>query len=304
MIADTVLMIKPSYFGFNEDTAESNSFQERMDGTQSEIRQMAMTEFEAYVELLESNGLNVSVYDDILTPYTPDAVFPNNWFSTDPHTRTIFAYPMKNKIRSGERREDILKDLSIKNSYQINSDLVKYEKDDLALEGTGSMVLDHQNKIVYAALSPRTDLKILQEWCRLTHFELLAFHAYGPAEKLIYHTNVMMTMAEEFAVVAMDSIRSVDERQSLIKSLKDTGKFLIDINLDQMNQFAGNMLQLQNSSGQKFLVMSASAQKSLSAEQRTLITDKFENLILAPDITTIETIGGGSARCMIAEIFV
>jgi len=302
-IADTVVMIRPNYFGFNAETAASNAFQQEIDAPIINIRTSAIGEFEVYVALLRRHGINVLVYDDLEDPYTPDAVFPNNWFSTCPHTQKLFLYPMKNGIRAAERREDIIKDLEEITAYQVDRDLLSFESKDLALEGTGSMVLDHQNKIAYAAISPRTDASVLKEWCDKVGFEMESFDTSGPTGELIYHTNVMMTMADDYVVICLSCLKDNSEKESLLKRFDATNKEVIDISIEQMNAFAGNMLQLKNVSGQKFLVMSASAKLSLLKYQEEIIIQKHDNHILAAEIPTIETIGGGSARCMIAEVF-
>ncbi len=303
MIANTVVMIRPNHFGFNEQTAASNAFQRKLDGTTAQLRANAIEEFEAYVSMLRNAGIDVIVFDDKADPVTPDAVFPNNWFSTCPHTHRIFTYPMKNDNRRMERRHDVIASLADATGYVLDESLLANEAKDLALEGTGSLVLDHIHRKAYGAISPRTDLNLLREWADKTGFEPIAFHAYGPAGELIYHTNVLMTMADSYVVICLEAVKDDNERRMLIDLFNQTNKDVIEISEVQMNAFAGNMLQLQNQHGQKYLIMSSSAQESLTAEQIHKIEIKHENKILAPDITTIETIGGGSARCMIAEVF-
>ncbi len=302
-IADTVVMIRPNFFGFNEETAESNAFQQEIDAPINNIRISAIGEFEVYVELLRSHGINVLVYDDQKEPYTPDAVFPNNWFSTCPHTDRLFLYPMKNTIRAAERRQDIVDDLAEITGYKVDKSLLSYEAEDRALEGTGSLVLDHQNKIAYAAISPRTDMNVLTKWCEMSGFDMESFDTSGPSGELIYHTNVMMTMADDYVVICLSCLKNAADRERLESRFQATGKEVIDITVEQMNKFAGNMLQVQNVSGQKFLIMSRSAKLSLLKYQEEIIEEKHDNQILAANIPTIETIGGGSARCMIAEVF-
>ncbi len=303
-IAHTVMMVEPVAFGFNESAAETNAFQNRVNQSAEEIQKKALQEFIAYVDLLRSHGITVEVFKDQLDPYTPDSIFPNNWFATSPHDRSFVTFPMANKNRADERREDIIEHLVKKNDYQIDQSLLDYEAKGLFLEGTGSMVLDHINNIAYACLSPRTDKEVFNHWCKQSGYEPVSFYSYGSEGSEVYHTNVIMTLADEYVVICLESILDHEEREMVIdKLVKQSHRSIIDISMDQMNQFAGNMLQLRNANGDKFLVMSKTAKDSLTTEQIEAITVTFKNTILAPDITLIETIGGGSARCMIAEIF-
>ncbi len=303
-IANTVLMVRPVQFGFNEEAAETNSFQHRLESLSArQIQEVASLEFDAFVATLRDNGIKVKVFNDTLDFHTPDSIFPNNWFSTCPHSKTIYAYPMKNESRSAERREDIVEDLKKDTGFSYDDSLLSYESKDKSLEGTGSLVLDHQNKLAYAALSPRTEKTILDKWCQKTGFEAIIFHTLDKDGGEIYHTNVMMTMADEYAVIALETIHNQNERIQVDQILASTGKDVIDITIDQMEQFAGNMLQLQNDKGEKFLVMSSTAELSLTYLQRKMIEDKHQNTILSSPVNIIETIGGGSARCMMAEVF-
>jgi len=304
-IADTVLMVEPIAFGFNESAAETNAFQNRVeDLTHEQVQQKALHEFIGYVDLLRSKGIKVIVHKDNIDPYTPDSIFPNNWFSTSPYNKELLVYPMANKNRADERREDIINDLIKRGNYNLDSSLLDYEAQGQYLEGTGSMVLDHHNKICYACISPRTEKEVIQKWAEKTGYELQIFYAYGEDGSEVYHTNVVMTMADEYVVICLASIKDAAERAALTKALEEkSNRHIIDITMDQMNHFAGNMLQLRNEKGDKFLVMSDTAYDSLTDEQIFIITDKFKNQIIAPKIDLIETIGGGSARCMIAEIF-
>jgi len=305
LITNTILMVEPAQFGFNEQAAETNAFQKRIDNLdEQEIQQKAKEEFNNFVELLKKEGIDVMVIKDTLDHFTPDAIFPNNWFSTCPHSKKIYTYPMKVELRSNERRSDVLSKIAERNQYSIDQELVEFEEKELALEGTGSLVLDHQNKIAYAVLSPRTNKKPIKEWCKKTGFTSVLFHAYGPEGEEIYHTNVVMTMADEYCIIALDTITNPMERLDLIDTIENQSqKQIIEISIEQMNQFAGNMIQLQNDKNEKCLVMSASAFESLDQEQLDIIEKNFENKIISASIPTIETIGGGSARCMIAEIF-
>ena len=305
LIAKTVLMVEPAQFGFNEQAAETNAFQKRIDNlNEQEIQEKAKEEFNNFVGILRKEGIEVMVIKDSLKHFTPDAIFPNNWFSTCPHTNKIYTYPMKVELRSNERRDDVLEQIQKFNSFGIDQDLIEYEQKDLALEGTGSLVLDHQNKVAFAVLSPRTDKKPIKDWCKKTGFSTVLFHAYGSAQEEIYHTNVVMTMADEFCIIALDTVTNPMERLDLIDAIENQShKQIIEISVEQMNQFAGNMIQLRNDKNEKCLVMSASAYDSLDQEQIDVIKQEFNNKIISAAIPTIETIGGGSARCMIAELF-
>lgn len=304
LIANTVAMVRPAAFGFNEEAAESNAFQKRIDlFSAQQIQEIATVEFDNYAKMLKARGINVMVFDDQIDPLTPDAIFPNNWFSTCPHTKTIYTYPMGVSVRSLERRVDVINQIQESTAYRFNNSLVSYEEQSLALEGTGSLVLDHQNKIAYACLSKRTDLTVLKNWCSMTGFEPMAFTAKGDEGSLIYHTNVLMTMADTYCVICLDTIIDPSERKDVVEKLKNTNKTIINISIDQMNAFAGNMLQLQNKKGKKYLVMSSSAFRSLSKDQVETIEKTQANKIISVPINVIETIGGGSARCMVAEVF-
>jgi hypothetical protein len=304
LIADTVMMVEPIAFGFNESAAETNSFQNRLELSNEEVQKKALTEFIGFVDLLRSNGIKVIVFKDQLDPYTPDSIFPNNWFATSPYNRRLETFPMANKNRADERRPHIIESLLQHGDYSLDESLLSYEGESKFLEGTGSMVLDHHQKICYACLSPRTQLDVLKTWSEKNGYGLEAFYAYGEDGSEVYHTNVIMTMADEFVVICLDSIKDTNERAAAKKALEEKSKrYIIEITMDQMNNFAGNMLQLKNEKEEKFLIMSESAYDSLTDEQIYTITDKFNNSIIATTIPTIETIGGGSARCMIAEIF-
>ncbi len=293
-----LLMIRPVNFGFNEQTAESNAFQTR-DTDQQQVQANALAEFDGLVHVLRDNGLNVTVIDDTPQPHTPDSIFPNNWVSFHANG-DVFLYPMRAENRRLERREDIITQLE--DNFKVNHvfDLSHFEHEGKFLEGTGSMVLDRENKIVYACLSPRTNEKILATFCKQTDYQSINFHAIDENGLAIYHTNVMMALGSNFAVICLDSIMDITEKELVIKSLKDTGKEIVDISFYQMNHFAGNMLEVSNNTGDTLIVMSLSAYQSLSYEQKTVLSS-FGKLVYA-DIHTIENNGGGSARCMIAEV--
>ncbi|GGE65837.1 hypothetical protein EV200_106255 [Pedobacter psychrotolerans] len=290
-------MIRPVDFKFNEQTAANNKFQ--VASLESDVQNQALKEFDGFVELLRKNDVDVTVIDDTLQPETPDSIFPNNWVSFH-DDGSIYLYPMFSENRRLERRKDILEGL--KEKFEVNhvSDLSFYEMQYAFLEGTGSMVLDRVNKIAYACLSVRTDQVVLDNFCMLTGYESVSFQAVDNTNFPIYHTNVMMCIGDRFAVICLDSIRNDKEKLAVMLKLTNSGKTIIEITLDQMNHFAGNMLQVADQNGESLLVMSEQAYLSLSKEQVASL-EHFSRIIYAP-IYTIEKNGGGSARCMLAEI--
>ncbi|MBW0162500.1 MAG: amidinotransferase [Sediminibacterium sp. Gen4] len=293
-----LLMIKPVRFDFNAETAVNNSFQQA--SADQQVSEKAAAEFDRFVSVLNNAGVQVTVVEDTPEPHTPDSVFPNNWISFH-DDGTIFLYPMFAVNRRLERKPHVLSVIAEKFRVANTIDLSAYEQQQVFLEGTGSMVLDRENKISYACLSPRTDIQVLHDWCNKAGFRPVAFTSVDSKGDPIYHTNVMMCIADQFAVICLDSIPDETEKRTVIETLKDTKKEIIEISFDQMNRFAGNMLQVQNTNGDRFLVMSSQAYNSLTAEQIKRI--EHYNPILHSDITTIETNGGGSARCMMAEVF-
>lgn len=293
-----ILMIRPARFEFNKETAVNNRFQSA--GQDTAVPQKALKEFDAFVTLLQQQDIDVTIVQDSPEPYTPDSVFPNNWISLH-EDGTIILYPMFAENRRRERKQEVMDTLQAKFRVNTTIDLSHHELTGKFLEGTGSMVLDRENKIAYACLSPRTDAYILQQWCERMGYRPVSFTSIDEAGTPIYHTNVMMCVADSYAVVCLDSIINTQEKQSLIQSLEQTGKKIIPISYEQLNHFAGNMLQVQNRSEKKILVMSSQAWNSLSPVQQ--ITLQQLNPVIYADITTIETNGGGSARCMMAEIF-
>jgi hypothetical protein len=265
----------------------------------SDVQTQALKEFDGFVDLLRKNDVDVTVVDDTLQPETPDSIFPNNWVSFH-EDGSVYLYPMFSENRRLERRRDILDGL--KENFEVNhiSDLSFYEQQYAFLEGTGSMVLDRTNKIAYACLSVRTDEEVLNNFCMLTGYQPVPFQAVDGSNFPIYHTNVMMCIGDRFAVICLDSIRNPEEKLNVTVSLKSSGKEIIEISLEQMNKFAGNMLQVANATGESLLVMSEQAYLSLNAEQITAL-EQYSRIIYAP-LYTIEKNGGGSARCMLAEI--
>jgi len=291
-------MIRPVSFGFNEQTAGSNAFQTKS-GEKNDVQEKALTEFNNLVTVLRNNGVDVTVIDDTPEPHTPDSIFPNNWVSFH-SDGNIFLYPMQAENRRLERREDIISQL--KDCFKVHHivDLSRFELEHKFLEGTGSMVLDRIGKIAYACLSPRTDRDVINVFCEQTGYKAVCFDAVDEHNKPIYHTNVLMCVGSKFAVICLDSIPNPHERILVTESLQNTRKEIIEISFEQMNQFAGNMLEVQNKNGEVLIVMSQSAFKSLTEDQKTAL-EKQGRLIFS-NINTIETNGGGSARCMIAEV--
>lgn len=295
-----IMLVKPAHFTFNSETAESNAFQNKLNENEHQIKQRVLSEFDNFAATLRSKGVDVTVVEDTPIPQKPDAVFPNNWASFH-ENGTVVLYPMYAPNRRLERRADIIELIKKKFVVQQIVDLSQHELENKFLEGTGSIVFDHLNKIAYACLSPRTDKELFIETCGKLNYKPVHFIAEDAQGKQIYHTNVMMCVAGKFAVICLSSIPNKQERETVVASLTGTGHELVDITFAQMNQFAGNMLELQSRNGRQLLAMSKSSYDALTASQKKQIEQHCEMIPLA--IQTIETIGGGSARCMIAEIF-
>ena len=301
-ITNNIMMIEPVLFNYNTETAQDNHYQNNnTDLTQNEIQQKALNEFNDFVSLLRSKKVNVHVFKDTKSPETPDSIFPNNWISFH-NTGEIFLFPMFAKNRRLERRYDIIdelaKDFDISNIHNLTS----YEAENIFLEGTGSMILDNKNKICYAAKSKRTNELALNDFCNKLNYRSVLFHANQTVngDRLpIYHTNVMMCIAENFVIICLDSIDCEIEKNNVINIINKSKKEIIEISEEQANNFAGNMLQIEGD--EKYLVMSKSAYSSLSMQQINKIETYCK--ILYSDLSTIENFGGGSARCMMAEIF-
>jgi len=301
---DTILMIRPVNFRMNEQTAVNNYFQEDLAIKNAQLNNNAQAEFDAFVDKLKSAGINVIVMDDKLEDDTPDSIFPNNWVSFH-RNGDVAMYPMFAENRRRERREDVFLKLEDE-GFKIENivDYTRAEDEGLFLEGTGSMILDRVNKKAYCALSQRADEDLFIEFCEDFEYTPVVFVANQDVDgqrKPIYHTNVMMCLAECFAVICLDSIDDKKDRKAVLKSLKQDGKSVIDISETQMHQFAGNMLQVHSVDAKKYLVMSKSAHNSLTEKQISDIEKHCE--IISSDLKTIETCGGGSARCMMAEVF-
>jgi hypothetical protein len=302
---NTILMIRPINFRMNEQTAVNNYYQKVIDNLlPATVNAKAQVEFDAYADKLRSYGVNVVVISDTEESDTPDSIFPNNWISFH-QDGSVALYPMFAKNRRLERREDVLEQLE-QQGFRIDNiiDYTSAEEADLFLEGTGSLLLDRVNKKAYCALSPRADEDLFIEFCEDFEYTPVVFisnQTVDGARKAIYHTNVMMCLAETFAVVCLDTIDDKRERKNLLKNLKEDGKQVIDITEDQVNNFAGNMLQVRGKDDELFLVMSQAAYDCLTDQQISKIKNHCQ--IISSSLDTIEACGGGSARCMMAEVF-
>ncbi|MBT8323781.1 MAG: amidinotransferase [Winogradskyella sp.] len=301
---NTILMVRPVNFRMNEQTAVNNYFQEDIDLKTSEINLKAQEEFDAFVDKLRAAGITVIVENDDELADTPDSIFPNNWVSFHENGDVVI-YPMFAENRRKERRDEIFMRLEDER-YSIKHiiDYTSAEDEGFFLEGTGSLALDRVNRKAYCALSPRADEELVIEFCEDMEYTPIIFTANQTVdgERLpIYHTNVMMCLAENFAVICLDSIDDSKERKAVAKSLKDDGKEIIAITEEQMHSFAGNMLQLKGKNDQLYLVMSEAAHLSLRTDQINAIEKHCP--ILSSSLETIETCGGGSARCTMAEVF-
>ena len=302
---NTILMIRPIQFRMNEQTAVNNYYQKKEEAIlPSTLTTKAQKEFDAFVEKLRSFGIHVIVVADTEEFDTPDSIFPNNWISFH-QEGTVAMYPMFAENRRLERREDILE--QVENEGFLIENVMDYtaaEKDTIFLEGTGSMILDRENSKAYCALSPRADEELFIEFCEDFEYTPVIFTANqtvnGKREK-IYHTNVMMCIAETFVVICLSSIDDKAERKHLLKHFKEDRKKVIDISEDQVDCFAGNMLQVRGKGEERFLIMSQAALESLTPSQQTQIQHHCQ--IISSSLETIETCGGGSARCMMAEVF-
>ena len=296
--ANAVVMIRPFRFYPNPETAADNAFQREVEATDADaISRAAQTEFDQTVESLRGAGVTVHVFDDTASPEKPDAVFPNNWFSTHPDGR-VALYPMYSPTRRNERRRDVIDELG--KIYRITAlvDYSSYEQRGLHLEGTGSLVLDYVNRIAYVSLSKRSDRVLVERFCKDFNFEPVLFESLGDDGRPIYHTNVMMCIGSAFALMGLDMIADPGQREAVRRRLESSGKKVIELKRDQIANFAGNALELQNDS-EKLLVLSSRAAEVLTSEQRKEIEQHARLLPLA--LPTIE-LAGGSARCMLAAI--
>ena len=293
-VTDTVLMIRPSRFRFNQQTASTNIFQSENSADENS----AMKEFDDFVSMLRENEIEVLLFNENINADTPDCMFPNNWLSTI--NKNLFLFPMLAANRRTERRDDIVESLTDKFQLKINSDFIPFEKEMKYLEGTGSLVLDRKNKIAYCNLSSRSNEEVLDKFCKASEYSSIKFTAATPENKEVYHTNVIMSIGNSVAVICDEWIRNETERKNVLQSLAEKHT-VIHLTSEQVFSFAGNMLLLKNKSGKCFWVMSSQAFNSLTENQKTKL--ESDGKIIHSPINTIESLGGGSARCMLAEIF-
>lgn len=300
--AATVVMVSPDQFGFNPQTAETNPFQRILEASELEIRNKALKEFNEMVKKLEEEKIKVLVLGSRVDVSTPDAVFPNNWFTHHSDGRLV-VYPMMAQNRRLERQPHNLKNLL--NDAKINHikiiDMTADEKTGRILEGTGSMVLDRDNRVAFAMESTRTNKQEFEKWCREMDYEGVFFHGFDDKAKPIYHTNIAMGLGEKFAVICFDVVSSVKEKYMVETKLKNLGKEIISITIPQMNDYCANIIELRSSDNKSKIIMSKTAWHAFTPAQRTTLAKYGEPVVV--DIPTIETAGGGSARCMIAEIY-
>ena len=294
-----IAMVRPAAFGFNEETALNNHFQHSEQKNNAGLQEQALQEFDAMVKLLEDNGIDVLVLNDTPLPPKPDAVFPNNWFCCN--NGMIQVFPMYAASRRLEKNWAMIDAIKEKAGIAIVKDWGSYEEKNRFLEGTGSMIIDHVHKIAYACISARTDEKLFGQFCKENNYLPVCFAAADENGREIYHTNVMMCVGSKFAVVCIDAIISDIDRKKIIHELETTGHELINISFEQMNAFAGNMLELINDKDEQVLVMSRTAYNSLERLQLEVI--RKHATILSPDVSIIEQAAGGSVRCMMAELF-
>jgi hypothetical protein len=300
--AADVLMIRPLQFAGNPQTADSNRFQHSATHlSAAQVQTAALREFEALAEALRAAGVSVHAFDDTPQPHTPDSIFPNNWVSFHADG-TVVLYPMLAENRRQERRSDLPEALSSRLGFRVARvlDLTHHEGGGKFLEGTGSLVLDRRHRVAYACVSPRTDLDVLGDFAQQLDYDVVSFEAMDAGGAAIYHTNVLMCVGERFAAVCPDCIRE-SERAAVLGALRATGHELVELSMEQLGAFAGNMLELRSSRGGSLVAMSHTALQSLSVQQRATI-ERLGGPIVAAAIPTIETLGGGSVRCMLAEI--
>ena len=293
-------MIRPAAFGFNEETAANNFFQSNPSVSPELIQQKALQEFNNMVGLLKSHDISVMVIDDTSEPIKPDAIFPNNWITTSPEG-IIALFPMYAPNRRAEKREDIIHMLAEKYIVKDLQDWSEFETEGRFLEGTGSMVIDYNNNMIYAAVSERTSLAVLEKFASANGYQAIVFIATDKNGKAVYHTNVVMSLGDEFAILCEEAIEEEWELIAVRQLLESTNHTIIAITRNQMHAFAGNMLQVKNSKGEIFLVMSQTAYDSLKKEQLRMLEAYAQLLPIA--VPTIEKVEGGSVRCMMAEIF-
>lgn len=299
--ASDVLMIRPVRFIGNPQTAASNAFQSNAVLSDQEAQRLALAEFDALANALTNAGVRVHVVEDTVEPHTPDSIFPNNWVSFHADG-TIVVYPMLAPNRRAERRDEILHELGSKHGFHVSRviDLTHHEQSERFLEGTGSLVLDRVNRIAYACISPRTDLDVLGDFGQQLDYDIVSFEAHDATGIPIYHTNVVMSVGAKFAAVCSAAIRE-SERSAVLETLRASGHEILDLSHLHMNEFAGNMLELRTASGDSIVAMSMRGLQSLAPHEREFIESRAGSIVAVP-IPTIETLGGGSVRCMLAEV--
>ena len=295
-------MVSPNHFGFNPQTAESNVFQHQVSESEINIQKKALEEFNSAAETLKKNHINVLILPSREDAITPDAVFPNNWFSHHSGGKLVI-YPMRAPNRRAERQPQKLKTLLEQNNVKVSeiTDLTSDENNGHVLEGTGSLVLDRENKIAFAMESPRTAKEEFNKWCHIMSYEGILFHAYDKEGFAIYHTNVTMSIGREYAVICLDSIKDADEKKVVEEKLKSLGKEIIELSVEQIYKYCGNTLQVSSTDGSSKIIMSKTAFEGFTQNQLEKL-QKYGQIITL-DIPTIENVGGGSARCMLAEVF-
>lgn len=302
--SESILMVRPASFGFNTETAENNFYQKKDDRSGLKLQELARKEFDAFVALLRDQGVRVVVTEDPVSPAKPDAVFANNWITMHSDGKLIL-YPMFSANRRLERRKEVI-ELLMNSGFGVDEilDLSFFEESGQFLEGTGSMVMDHESKLIFASFSERTHPVPLEYVAKLLGYKVVGFHATQEVDgtfRPIYHTNVMMHVGTDLAVVCLDSIRKASEKRRVQEALTRSGKKVIPITLKQNLSFAGNILEVSNDGGERFTVMSQAAYDALNVGQIQQI--EKHSTIISPSLPTIEKVGGGSARCMMAEIF-
>lgn len=303
-ITNTLLMIRPSAFQANELTKEDNFYQKEIDLNPKAIQEKALKEFDDFVEKLRQNEIQVLVIPQEKNN-SPDAVFPNNWVSFHQDKKAVL-YPMKHANRRLEKNLEVFQIVKKEwgREYSKIIDYSHFEQENTFLEGTGSLVLDRKNRLAFASLSERTNLKVLEKFCTDLDFKAIIFHSFQDPKNQsfpIYHTNVMMSIGEEFVLIALETIPNSKEKKQVIESIENTQKTIVEISAKQVQDFAGNILQVKNKAGKKFIILSEQAFKSLNSKQKKIL--EKENQFIQSSLKTIETCGGGSARCMLAEVF-
>jgi hypothetical protein len=293
-------MIRPANFGYNAETAVSNHFQTSAAAAAGSVQELALAEFDAFAALLQSYEIPVLVQKDDASVHRPDAIFPNNWFSTHPH-KAMVLYPMEAANRRTERREELILELRREFGYTTIHDLTAHENDGRFLEGTGSILFDHVYNLAWASFSSRTNADVLLEACEKLGMLPVVFSAADSEGRAIYHTNVIMSLHPKLAIVCLDAVTDSRDRNMVERVLQKSGRTIVPISHKQVSAFAGNALFVKNSAGVDHVVMSATGWRSLSARQQQQISAVA--IPVTPEISTIEQTGGGSARCMLAELF-